>query len=239
MDSTPSPDEPADLTSALAAAHEAAYRAFARYRIKGRLEACPCGCITEADHARIRSGPLRELTEDDLETYASKAMTTWGDSSDFRHFLPRLLELVTGSPADEICNEIALSKLSYADWWDWPQFERDTVERVLWLRWRLGLTLSPSEFDADTWLCCVAIVGVDSKPYIDAWRTATTEAAFTHLAAFLGFNSQLMTQGTLSNSFYFDGGARVAEPMREWLAGVLADDAFQERLAAGDERRWS
>ena len=219
----------------LAASFDEAYRVFGRYRIKGRLEACDCGCITERDHARIRSGPLRELTAESLERYASKAMTTWGDGRDFRHFLPRILELVTGDPRDEICNEIALSKLSYAGWWGWPECERHAVENVLRLRWHVGLTLSPDEFDADTWLCSVFVAGVDTAPYVDAWRTSTSDTAVHHAAAFLVTNYDLMTRGTLRNAFYFDEGVTVAEPIREWLGAAMADEAFQERLAA----RWA
>jgi len=228
-----------DPSTALAVAINGGYRAFGRYSTKMRLEACTCGCVTADDHARLHSRPLRELTADDIETYASKAMTTWGDEDDFRHFLPRILELVTGDPGDEICNEIALSKLSYAGWRGWPQREQDAVESVLWERWRVGLTLAPSEFAADAWLCGVSIAGVDTARYVDAWRNCMTDTAFDHLAAFIGSNHKLMTSGTLSNAFYFDQGIRVAAPLREWLGTAMADDAFQEQLAAAYERTWS
>jgi len=228
-----------DPSTALAVAINGGYRAFGRYSTKMRLDACTCGCVTGDDHARLHSRPLRELTADDIETYASKAMTTWGDNKDFRHFLPRILELVTGDPGDEICNEIALSKLSYADWSDWPQREQDAVEAVLWERWKAGLALPTSEFDADGWLCGVRIAGVDTTRYIDVWRTSSMETAFDHLAEFLSFNDKLMTGGTLSNAFYFDDGVTVAAPLRAWLDTAMADDAFQEQLAAAYERTWS
>jgi hypothetical protein len=228
-----------DPATALAVAINGGYRAFGRYSTKMRLEACPCGCVTPDDHARLHSRPLRELTADDIEAYASKAMTTWGDVDDFRHFLPRILELVTGDPGDVICTEIALSKLSYAGWRGWPQRERDAVDAVLWERWNEGLKLSTSAFGADAWLCGVSIAGVDTTRYVDAWRESSMETTFDHLAEFLSFNDRLMTRGTLSNAFYFDDGVTVAAPLRAWLDTAMADDAFQEQLAAAYERVWS
>ena len=228
-----------DPATALTFAINEGYRWFGRYSTKMRLEACTCGCVTPDDHAQLHSRPLRELAADDIERYAHKAMTTWGDADDFRHFLPRILELVTGDPGDELCNEIALSKLMYAEWWNWPQRERDAVESVLWERWRVGLTLTPSEFDVDTWLCSIRLAGVDTARHVGLWRVSTTETALDHLAEFLSFNDKLMTRGTLTNAFYFDEGASVAQPLREWLDTAMADDAFQERLAAAYQRAWS
>ena len=224
---------------ALADAVEHVYYVLRRYGLKAHIEGCPC-CVFDEDQQRVRHRSLRTLTAEDLELYAADALLTWGDADDFRHFLPRLLELVTGSPDDEINNEILLSKLAYANWWEWPQQERDAIEAVLQLRWELGLTLDPSEFDADTWLCGVALAGSDSSRYIDAWHTSTAHTAFEHLATFLTSNRDLLTEGRLTNAFYPEDPADypghpaedVAREMREWLDACMADAQFQNRLAA-------
>ena len=226
-------------SAALADAVERLYFVFRRYGLRAHLDGCPC-CVTDEDGRRIRSRSLRALSAEDLERYASKALTTWGDTDDFRHFLPRLLELVTGSPYDDITNEILLSKLAYARWWDWPQEEQDAIELVLWLRWNIGLTLDPSEFDADAWLCGIALAGADSSRYITAWRATTAPPAFAHLATFLTSNPDLLSQGRLAKAFYPDDPAEypghpaedVAREMRDWLDACMAEAEFQAQLAA-------
>src|SRR5215216_5402481 len=74
------------------AAIEELYRVFARYQFRRDMPYCH-GCHTEADVRKIGSKWLRDLTVDDLRDYALSALYTWGDDSDFRHFLPRMFEI--------------------------------------------------------------------------------------------------------------------------------------------------
>jgi len=177
---------------------------------------------------------LRALSDEDLERYASKALTTWGDADDFRHFLPRLLELVTGRPYDTLTTEIVFSKLRYAGWWEWPERERVAIESVLALRWKVGIELDPEQFDADAWLCGLTLAGVEVSDYVEVWRRSTAPNAFAHTVAFIESNPDLVTHGTLRNPFYPGGEAdRVtSDAMREWLSDCMVDPGFQARLAA-------
>jgi hypothetical protein len=228
-------DEPSAPTAEilLANAVDELYSAFSRYPLKARIEGCPC-CVGDEDRARLHSQSLRALSADDLERYASKALTTWGDADDFRHFLPRLLELLTGHPHDMLATEIVLSKLGYAGWWEWPERERVAIESVLLLRWRIGLELDPEQFDADAWLCGLTLAGVEVSDYIDVWKSSGAPKAFAHTVAFIEANPDLVMHGTLRNAFYPGGEAdRVTSgAMREWLSTCMADPQFQEQLAA-------
>jgi hypothetical protein len=220
-----------DLSVALAAAVENLYLVFGRYGLRSHIEGCSC-CVCEGDQASLRSRSLRALTADDLDRFLSKALTTWGDSEDFRHFLPRLLELATGAAAGDIEPERVLGKLLDAEWWEWPQQERDAVESVLWLRWNLGLLLPPREFDAGEWLCGVRHAGIELSRYIDAWRSNTAPASFDHLAMFLTNNPHVLTEGQLghlpNDSFWEQD---VALAMRDWLDDAMSNAEFQTRLA--------
>jgi hypothetical protein len=66
------------------------YKVFAIYPIEDHIDACS-HCVSAEDQARIKSKPLQELTEDDLQKYAFKAISTWGNVDDFRAFLPRFV----------------------------------------------------------------------------------------------------------------------------------------------------
>jgi hypothetical protein len=80
------------LNESLKKSIENLYSVFSKYEIRSFIEGCPC-CVSDRDKEKIHSKELRELEEEDLSRYAFKAMTTWGNVDDFKHFLPRILEL--------------------------------------------------------------------------------------------------------------------------------------------------
>ncbi|MEM8677684.1 MAG: hypothetical protein AAGF83_28070, partial [Cyanobacteria bacterium P01_G01_bin.67] len=73
------------------------YEVFEPYHLNSHIVGCPC-CVTDDDQKSIRSKILRQLTAEDLNHYAFNAIFTWGEIDDFKHFLPRLLELTAFEP---------------------------------------------------------------------------------------------------------------------------------------------
>jgi len=97
------------------------YQVFAKYRLRPDIDACP-HCVTESDKESLQKKTLRELTASDLEKYIFKAVTTWGDEYDFKHFLPRILEIM-----DELPSEMVFIKLQSNHWKTWPSQEKDAI----------------------------------------------------------------------------------------------------------------
>lgn len=231
-----------DPSALIASAVEALYQTFAAYRLGPHVEGCP-HCVSDRNHARIYARPLRLLTADDLNGFAFKALTTWGDEDDFRHFLPRIMELmVSGNPDWMVDTEVVLGKLADANWLAWPEEEQAVVRSFLQLCWSVGLGqrvaagagVEASVFDADTWLCGVARAGDDFTLYVDAWRRLGATNTIGHVAAFLETNPDLLTQGKLGNAFWDRDNpqtAACANAMRTWLAACVQDPGFQVQLA--------
>ncbi|WP_353777023.1 hypothetical protein [Winogradskyella sp. 3972H.M.0a.05] len=99
------------------------YKVFSPYTVIGDLSdrSCPC-CIDRLDRKALFSKPLRELSEDDLGFYMRKAITTLGSVNDYKHFLPRILELVALS--SEVKDDfIDFEKLNYGNWLSWKEEE--------------------------------------------------------------------------------------------------------------------
>jgi len=82
-----------DYKSELKKAIADLYSVFKDYRLDSHVEGCPC-CVTKNDKQLIEAKVLTELSPDDLNRFAFKAMTTWGTVEDFKHFLPRQRELL-------------------------------------------------------------------------------------------------------------------------------------------------
>ncbi|SFT35213.1 hypothetical protein SAMN05216474_0049 [Lishizhenia tianjinensis] len=113
------------------------YTTFSSYPLPSEIDGCPC-CVGKEDHYHIHSLPLRDLKDKELSKYAFKAMTTWGNVNDFKHFLPRILDL-------SACNELSvdlfvvLGKLEYGHWKTWPQNEQKAVVEFLKVWWEYAI----------------------------------------------------------------------------------------------------
>ena len=176
--------------SKLSIAIENLYRTFKRYRPSEDFHGCS-HCVSETADAELKQKKLAELTCDDMARYAFKAMTTWGTVDDFKHFLPRIMELVAINEEFPIEIEVAIGKLSYAQWLTWPEKERVVVEQFLEAWWKDTLSQPFSEsarlLSRDV-LCSLAQVVEDIDPYLSHWESRSDVEASLHLAAFIDRN---------------------------------------------------
>ncbi len=187
---------------ALAVAIEELYKVFTDYPIAQKIDGCPC-CASDEDKSNLHRKPLRGLMTDDLSRYAFKALTTWGTENDFKHFLPRLLELVTeaDSIAHEIDVEVLFGKLHYADWKDWPEQERAAVRHYLMALWLFVLSIPMEAVAIDEYLCAIGQAEDDLSSYLDAWQNLKTDMAINHLIEFVASKNSLY-KGRLTNAFW-------------------------------------
>lgn len=161
------------------AAVEGLYRTFARYPLRAVIHSCP-HCKLEDAETRLHVAPLRRLSRDELAVYAAKAMMTFGDEDDFRHFLPRIAELAAdrgGWGVPELCR-----KLAYARWDSWPEPERAAVER--WLDALEGAAADGSEIAIDP-QCIVqasALLDRNLERLIGRWIASPSPAVMHALA---------------------------------------------------------
>jgi hypothetical protein len=124
-----------------------------------------------------------------LSRFAFKAMTTWGDENDFRHFLPRIFELlVVGAFEMSVDPETVIGKLDYGKWRKWPADERHVIEQFLAAWWRATLADFPHAIEADSVLCSIGQAIDDMEPFLARWDVAGSRSAACHFAEFLSWN---------------------------------------------------
>jgi hypothetical protein len=101
------------------------YRAFARYPRRAAIEVCP-HCVGREDQDTLARLPLRSLSCAQLSRFGFKAMTTWGTPDDYKHFLPRILELASTPEAADwpgLDMQLIASKLQLAGCASWASPE--------------------------------------------------------------------------------------------------------------------
>ncbi|WP_030434507.1 hypothetical protein [Actinoplanes subtropicus] len=199
------------------------YATFAAFEL-GAVAGCP-HCVDGDDQREIRRVPLRELTGDDLGHYAFKAVTTWGDADDLRHFLPRLLELAAHG-ALPVDLAVVLGKLRLARWSQWPEEQRDAIEAFAGAWWRHTLAMFPAADDAATVLQAIGQAVDDLSLFLSGWLDPPGEPAVRHLAAFvdhLAYTARRRPTGLVLGGWWHDQPAQLLT----WLARPAPRDALE------------
>ena len=169
---------------ALQAAIENLYVAFSSYKLRAPVEGCDC-CVKKDDKKRLAAKPLRQLQEDDLSRYAFKAMTTWGDEYDFKHFLPRILELLATGCSLTFGADILPNKLGYAEWRTWPDEEKNAIENFLLALWNYDLAGGETGDSTESWFDAISQVVEDASPFLQMWENEYSIEACEALRDFI------------------------------------------------------
>jgi hypothetical protein len=203
----------------LSSAVEGLYSAFARYPLRKHVEGCPC-CVHQHDKKALEAKPLRQLRSADLSRYAFKAMTTWGDENDFRHFLPRIFELVVSSERIGCDEEVVFGKLSLAKWGTWPEKEQVALRAYFRAGWRFLLSQESPVVEPDSWLCGIAVSGEDLQIFLNDWIQAKQKHAYEHLNGFVEHHQPTyVKRHSLSNAFWPTAPKGVAQ-ICDWFAAA-------------------
>ncbi|WP_375181050.1 hypothetical protein [Chryseobacterium sp.] len=175
------------------------YSVFSKYEIRSVIEGCPC-CVSDRDKEKIHSKELRELEEEDLSRYAFKAMTTWGNVDDFKHFLPRILELC-------IDHDLGIhpfgifGKLKYGKWEVWNDVEKEAVITFLLEWWKYFLE-NRTFFDDDLFFGIYNVSGKIEK-LLDCWKVDIAQNGFMIYVDFIRYYYQDFV-GEKNKNKYFD-----------------------------------
>ena len=128
-----------------AEAIEAAYAAFDYPPPRGALEVAPTHDDGERMFADLTSAPLRDLTWDKLTAFEGSAISTAGTVGDFKHFLPRIMELMVPTDGYGFDASIVAGKLRYAGWEHWAPDEIAAVRDVFRTAVRQALCIAPGQ----------------------------------------------------------------------------------------------
>jgi len=109
---------------------KAAYQIFATYRRPHALDASPVK-DPEKILNDLTSAPLASLPENKLSAFAGSALYTVGSEEDYKHFLPRILELMVPEAGGfGFDPELIAEKLEYTRFESWPADEVSAIRDV-------------------------------------------------------------------------------------------------------------
>lgn len=224
------------MSDNLQIAIEKLYSVFSVYPYNSTIEGCPY-CISNTDQEKIHSKQLTELAEEDLARYTAKAMTTWGSTADFKHYLPRILELL--ATTDFIVDTfVVLGKLSYGRWRTWPVSEQAVIEKFLYSWWE-NLVRTKSGIDKETFIEIYKLTkNVDQL--LESWTLSFHDHSFSNYVDFIyKYYFGLKNKGTDFKEIDLGDAVKITDWIKlntpELEAGFFyfeaTDRAFAERIS--------
>lgn len=206
----------------LAQAVENLYVAFAGVPKPTGIDACPC-CLDEDEIRVVLQAPLRDLSADELQSYAASVLYTVGSWDDFRYFLPRLLELASQGALIWPDAELMVKRVSYglAQGNTLGDAEQAALDSFLCEWWHGTLAQAPDDvaLPAEIVLAAVLSAGYDLNGLLRSWKEHPNPNAVWHLAKFIKQNITLLALGKTMNH-HLDNGHEVAFALLQWLTGT-------------------
>ena len=204
---------------------EQLYRIFAKYEKPFDFAACEC-CISADKKSVLLSVPLRDLTADQLSTYAADAFLTMAEIPDFKYFLPRILELCVQDEFLWPGPEVVTRKLVLASWLDWPTDEQAAVAGLLEAKFTALLNDPNSDgSQIDSWICALGRCLPDPTRFLDPLLESRHQ---DKLLALIDMNGSLFTRNKLDNPFWEDARENEQRVVR-WLHQSSVTQLLWER----------
>lgn len=203
------------------------YTTFARYGLHAPITGWR---IAPEDIHRIQAKSLKNLAAADLEKYSGKALTTWGEVKDLKHFLPRLLELAATQELDSgphafashyLCIEILFSKLTYGEWLTWPQAEQQSLLDFMLAFWQASMN---DERDISKILTAIGTTNTPLEPFLNDWLQNTAKFATKNLVNFAEQNLGGLTRNGSHRDCFWSDLPHQSQTLTHWL---LAEPTLQ------------
>lgn len=165
---------------------ERLYETFEKYRSNSNMNGSPVYGDLAEWNTELFAKPLRELTEDDLSRFTGKAISTWGEAIDYKHFLPRIFEL-TAELRTPYEIWIAFDKLALADWKNWPENEQKVIHEFMIALWEniLNDDSEKARWEFQDYFSALAQFYPNFSELLDIWAKSESKAAIKHLSTFL------------------------------------------------------
>ncbi len=198
---------------------EKLYITFSIYTTEG-IHYCDCGCIDENDVKKLSSKPLRELETDDLISYQGSALYTWGEVEHYKHFLPRICELISiKRDFDYVTLDEFYTKLEYAEWTKWPESEQLAIKDYVFADWIDFANKQNSEI-SDTALQAYGNF-FELKDLVKVWDLNSSQIALRNFVLFFyNHGNQILNGGLKLNE----------EKYENELISLIHSDKLIERL---------
>lgn len=204
------------MTTALEDIIQNAYRIFRKYKATIPLDACTACCLTKNQESELVSLSVHNIPFELLYDYNTAAKTKKPSISEFKHFLPRFLELTAEFKFLHHSAELVLSRFHYYDKSEWTEEEKELMQDFGEAFFSQCLTIYPlPEFETiDSILIMLSETKINMDPLLLNWTNFQSKESILHFKDLVisGFDSK--KQDELVNGY---GKKDLSKVIIEWL----------------------
>jgi len=212
------------------------YASFSSYSPPTKLDASPLRDPAKI-LAALNSAPLAELGEEALGPFAVYALTTVGEVSDYKYYLPRILVISTISNSCVGFDPVVIAgKLRLAEWVKWPLNERSAIASFIYSAWAYErLQAASLRNSCWNWIAAMALLNLQFEACLHLWTVLPTPDAMLQLAEGVTEIKHLRK----GKGRWEDVSAVSREAILQWIASTEVETALIESIdAIEDEERW-
>lgn len=171
------------------------YGAFSAIPKPHHIDGCPC-CVDREEIGVLLVKPLKELSPQELSSYASSAFLTVGEAADYLYFLPRILEIAATEPAWWPDPEVTGRAIKAANPDAWSAAQRTAL--IAYLETVVDTAIQSGDYySLDGWICAIGRMGFDVRPFLS--RIAKSKAA---VLGYFEQNAESLPRKKLANAFW-------------------------------------
>ncbi len=172
------------MKSELSLSIEHLYKVFGTYHFDAtEFKNHSCPCCYDRKVGVLATTPLHALNSDDLECYQISSIYTIGTIAHYKHFLPRILELIAQPNNDLISNFLISDKLTYAEWETWPEEEIKAIDLFFEALSESFIHLETvSDYYFSDLLQLLNRYGVFTK-FINSWFTSISSKNYSYIVS--------------------------------------------------------
>ncbi|GGD60194.1 hypothetical protein GCM10011514_25170 [Emticicia aquatilis] len=208
---------------------EKSYKLFESYTIGQTLDVCKRCCVSDADEARLVNTPLREVSSSVLRAGYFESARAYTDRElwEMKHFLPRVLELVSNFDFPCVSVEEVFLRLELHQPKRWTSEELQLLQDFSVEFFKKCLSYYPYSPDGDdisTYLTMFGVAHFPVRPILDAWTNAeNTEST-------LLFKDFVINEFNYQTSSYFET-QNENETFNEIVSNWLNDAAVKSKFS--------
>ena len=183
---------------------EQAYDTFGSYTVSKPLDVCTACCVVPEQERLLLNPRVREIPFSTLDVWNHAAKTATPSLTEFKHFLPRMLEMVACLEFSSVSPELTLKSFNYYSQEDWSAAEREVLNTFARAHLRYCLSLYPLtnlNIPIDEILMMYWPAPIEISGLLEVWEDADSLNAMRHFAEFVYQNLEASPPPPSQNPF--------------------------------------
>lgn len=217
------------MTPALKKIIEDAYRVFGTYKVTKPLDVCTACCVTDDEENDLVNLDVRYISHNLLTTYNNAAKPERPELNEFKHFLPRFLDLTAQFKYPSHSLETGLSGFKYFSDEDWSREERQIIEEFgkEFFQYCLETYPLPDNEHIEAILIMLSTTQMDTNQLFSYWKDTSTEESLLHFSDLVNYGFELKQQEKLSDAF---ADQEVTDKITQWLGNSSIRTSFAKKI---------